>query len=327
MGQNTDNNATAGDNRAWLISLVLVCLGVLAYGYLYSTNAISDFAFLFGYNLPIGLIIWGVFQAAFGRKHGNQKAGLAFVVIFGSLIASGLIGYSQRKSAATQMATEVQKDFATMISSGNDPQGLPQRIERQIDTTPTAKGEFGEMERFMKTFMNQITSQRNDYLLELDAIGWGKILDPERVRADSTLVESKITVKRAKDIVAKYRSMTYGLLENARQDIGNLTISESSRRDMLNGFQEGMVSTKAQIDGAWDMEAQAISEFGKMFALLSARNGAWVVQGGQILFANGSDLNAFNSYVASVQELVRKQEAIQKQIIETVRKNLSNIKH
>ena len=37
--------------------------------------------------------------------------------------------------------------------------------EPSSSTTPVASGEFGEMERFMKTLMNKIVSQRNDYLM------------------------------------------------------------------------------------------------------------------------------------------------------------------
>lgn len=327
MEQETDFASVNQPNRAWLISLAVVCLGIIAYGYLYSKNSTSDLAFLFGYNLPIGLVIWGIFYAAIGRKQGSKKAGLSFLVIFGSLIASGLIGYSQQKSAATQAIMEIQKDYSSITRSATDAQGLPQRIEEKLDTTPKTKGEFGEMERFMKTFMNKMASQRNDYLLELDAIGWEKILDAERVKQDRTLVESKIMIQKAKDIVSKYRAQTYGLLENARKDISNLNISENSRREMASGFDRGMAKSRSEIDALWNLEAKTISEFENIFVLLSARNGAWVVQNGQILFAHDSDLNAFNSHVIAIQELASKQAAIQKRNIEAVNNNLSRLKN
>lgn len=327
MEQDTSSTTLDQPSRAWMTSLAIVCLGIVAYGYLYSKNTTSNFAFLFGYNLPIGLVIWAIFHVAVGRKQGKKNAGLAFAAIFGALIASDLISYSQQKVSATQAITEIQKDYSSITKAATDAQGLPQRIDRQLDTTPTTKGEFGEMERFMKTFMNKMASQRNDYLLELDAIGWAKILDPERVRQDKTLMESKMMVQQAKDIVGKYRARTYTLLENARKDIGTLNVSENSRQEMASGFDRGMAKSRTQIDALWELEAKTISEFENIFALLAARNGAWVVQDGKILFASDHDLNTFNSYVLAIQDLTSKEEAIQKQSINAVNNNFNRLKN
>ena len=77
--------------RIWAISLV-VCVGIVAYGVIYLTNTTSDLAFLFGYNLPIGLVIWAIFQAAVGRKQGTKKGGLSFLAIVAALIGGSLVG-------------------------------------------------------------------------------------------------------------------------------------------------------------------------------------------------------------------------------------------
>lgn len=320
--------AAANDKptRTWAISLAVICVGIVAYGVIYSTNTTSDLAFLFGYNLPISLVIWAIFQAAVGRKQGPKKGGLSFLAIFAALIGGSLVGYSQQRSAATQAITEIQKSYSSITSAANDAQGIPQRIEGNLDATPKTKGEFGEMERFMKIFMNKMAAQRNDYLLELDAIGWEKILDPSRVSQDRTLIESKMMIQKANDIVHKYKTQTYTLLANARNDINSLNISESSKNDMLRGFDKGMANSRAQIDAMWDLEGKTISEFENIFALLSARKGAWAVQNGQILFADQSDLDAFNSYVTAIQELSAKQQGIQKRSMETVNNNLNRLK-
>lgn len=149
---------TAADDkptRTWTISLAVLCVGIVAYGVIYSKNTISDLAYLFGYNLPIGLIIWGVFQVAVGRKHGAKKGGLSFLAILAALIGGSLVGYSQQKSATTQVITEIQESYSSITSAATDAQGMPQRIEGNLDTTPKTKGEFGEMERFLKIFMTK----------------------------------------------------------------------------------------------------------------------------------------------------------------------------
>ena len=137
-------------------------MGIVAYGVTYSTNTTSDLAFLFGYNLPIGLVIWRAFQAAVGRKQGTKKDGLSFLAIFAALIGRSLVGYSQQRSAATQAVTEIQKGYSSITSAANDAQGIPQRIESNLGATPKTKMEFGEMDRLMKTLMNKMAAQRND---------------------------------------------------------------------------------------------------------------------------------------------------------------------
>ena len=313
------------DDNIWKVALALVCGAILAYGLFYSKNTTSDLVFLVGYNLPATLLIWGVFYAAVARKRGGKIAGLSFLAIFISMIASGLIGYSQQKQEAKQALSEIKSQYSELIESSTDAQGFPKRIERPINTTPKSSGEFGEMERFMKEFMDQMATQRNDYLLELEAIGWNGVLDANRIKADKTFDESKVIIQKAKEVVSKYTANTQTLLDSAKNNIRSLNISESSKRSMLSGFDRGMEKAKENIDALWSLEAKTIKEFENIINLLAAKKGAWVVEGEQILFYNDSDLERFNSYIASIQNIAKQQEAIQRQSVQTVNRNFDRI--
>jgi len=233
---------------------------------------------------------------------------------------------SKQRAEAIQMASEVQNSISSFIDAANDTQGIPQYIEA-IDTTPKAKGDLGEIERFMKTFLNRMASQQNNLLIELDAIGWDRILDPDRIKKDKTLAESKMLTQKANDIVHKYKAQTYILLDNAQKEISALKISESNRRGMLNGFKESMTNQRPQIDAMWDFESKVISEFENIFALLSARQGTWEIQNDEFLFARQSDANIFNSYITAIHEHTARQQAIQKQNIETMNNNFNRLKN
>ena len=313
------------DDNIWKIALALICAAILGYGLFYSKNTTTDLAYLIGLNLPLTLIIWGVFYAAVARKRGAKIAGFSFLVILISMIASGLLGYSQQKQEAKQALSEIQGQYSKLVESSTDAQGIPKRIEKPINTTPKARGEFGEMERFMKEFMDQMTTQRNDYLLELEAIGWYGILDANRIKADKTFIESKVTIRKAKEVVAKYTKRTQSLLENTKGNIRSLNISESSKISMLSGFDRGMEKAKENIDTMWSLEAKIIAEFENIVTLLSAKKGSWVVAGEQILFSNDSDLERFNSYIASIQNIVQQQEAVQRQSVQTVNRNFDRM--
>lgn len=314
------------DDNIWKIALALVCVAILGYGFFYSKNTTSNLAFLIGSNLTLALIIWGIFYAAVARKSGAKLAGFSLLAIFISMIAADLIGYSQQKQEAKQAFSETQAQYTELIESSTDDQGLPKRIEKPINTTPKADGEFGEMERYMKEFMDQMASQRNDYLLELEAIGWSSILDANRIKSDNTFIESKVTIQKAKEVVIKYTKNTKMLLENTRSKIHTLNISESSKRSMLTGFDSGMENSKENIDTMWSLEAKVIDEFEKIITLLSAKKRGWVVDGEQILFYNNSDLERFNSYIASIQNITQQQQEIQRQSVQSVNRNFDLMK-
>lgn len=97
----TGSAPSAQSNRVWSITLGLVCLGILTYGYFYSENRGRDLPVLIGYCLPFGLVIWICFIVVIGRKGRRTHEGLSFLAIYGSLITSGLIGHSQQKRAET----------------------------------------------------------------------------------------------------------------------------------------------------------------------------------------------------------------------------------
>ena len=171
-----------------------------------------------------------------------------------------------------------------------------------------------------------MVSQRNDYLLEIEAIGWNSILDVNRIKSDTTFIESKITIQKAKDVVKKYTDKTTILLNNTKDKIRSLNVSESSKRSMLSGFDRGMKKAKKDIDTLWMLEEKTILEFENIIALLSSRRSVWVVEGEQILFYSDSDLNRFNSYIASIQSISKQQEAIQRQSIQTVNSKIDRMK-
>ena len=186
----------------------------------------------------------------------------------------------------------------------------------------TQARESVEIERLYKTFINKMSFEKKEYLLAIDSISWSRILNPERVSQDKTLKESMMMIQKAKEIVGKYRIETDTLFEDTRKAIDTLNAS-NSRQELASGTAKW----HAHLDAFWDLETKTISEFENIVALLVARKGAWVVQEGNIIFSTEKDLNTFNSYITAIQELVMREEEIQKQPIEDVSKNLDKQKN
>lgn len=181
------------------------------------------------------------------------------------------------------------------------------------------------MERFVKEFIDRFVAQRNDYLPELEAIGWNSILDAQRVKNDTTLSESKVMIARAKAIIDKYENKTADLMQGTKAHINSLNMSESTKREMLAGFDRGMSKAGKQIDEQWKLEKQVVVQFENVFLLLAASK-KWVVEGEQILFYTDDDLARFNSYIGTIQNLTQQQEQLQKKSYAEVNQNFEALK-
>ncbi len=313
----------------WIISLTLLCVGIVAYGYLYPRATFLPIApgpvsghpaYLQGYNIWCGLLLWLIFKNTIGRNQGGVKSAVSLVAISGSVLAVIVLNHWQSAVAMN----EIQRQVSSLASSDSSAQWLSESKDPSSDT-PRARGEFGEIERFFKTWLNQMASLRRDYAQELEAVGWDTILAPERLARDSTLIRSQWMLQKAKDIVAKYRTWTYVLYENAEQGIPSLPISERLRYEIASAFKRVKVQAHARHDELWALKVRIIAKCEEILALLSSRRDGWAVEDGRIVFANDSDLNLFNTYVSEIEKLLAAEEALEKQSIEDLNNALRSL--
>jgi hypothetical protein len=244
-------------------------------------------------------------------------------------MASGIIGYYKYVNEANKLVTEIQNNYSDFTNPTINKQGIPQPIEQKPVTAISTKGEFREVEKFIKIYMNQMVSQRNDYLLEVEACKWREILDPKRIKKDDNLTESKMIIQNARNIVKKYRVKTYTLIDTGRKNIESMDTNNKHKQGLLVGFNKGTEKASAKIDAMWDLESQVIAEIENIFTLLTKKKGDWEIneEGTQILFASGEDLNTFNSCVSAIQGIVEKQMGIQKESNDSVNNILNNLKN
>ncbi len=275
---------TGSDDIVWKIALFVICGGVIGYGSTYSQFATGNLAELLGYTIPIALILWGIYYLLVARRRGDKVtvtvAIFSFLIIYVSLIASGLfMGGAHYKQ----------------------------------ETNSKRQAEISEIRRFMKEQMNQTLSLRDDYVLELETIGWKGILDFNRIKADKTFTESRDLIKKVREATKKYRERLDGLSRNVNNNIRSLNISESSKRIMIAGSNDGREKNKKNMETTWRLKAKIFRESEDIINFLSARNGKWIVENGGIVFHNQGDTDKYNSYISSIQNTGRQLEAVQRQ--------------
>jgi hypothetical protein len=298
----------------WTVSLALLCLGILAYGYYFPQQIWSNLNYHLGRKVAAGFIIWMIFNVTFGRKQGTGKAVVSVWLICGATITSGLIAYKEAESAGDQLKAELRQ-VVTGITNTQEP---PPYIEGQTNTVSGTRREFVEIERYVKTCMTQFASLGNDYSQAMAASGLEDIMDPKRLEQDGTLLESKMIVQHAKEVVIKYRTKSDVLRKNVLNGVGSLKLDDAAKRD----FERGMKDGTKQFDELWECEAKIVSIFDQIVALLSKSRGAWTLQDGEIVFGSERDSRELESYVNSLQELARKEHEIEKRGLDAAERML-----
>lgn len=310
-------------------ALLATCLTVAFLVFMFPGDRPRDFAYLAGYSLMMALLVSVVFMLIFGRKQGKAFGGVAFLAIYLTLLASAYVAATHRKAPTRQelaaTASSLKSDLDHVFNTQTDSKGLPQRME-PVAATGTAKGELGEMERYMKSVVNMTIAARNDYLAELDAIGWSNILDAERLKNDHSFAESQNMLRRVKEIIVKYRAKSASHQKEARSGIDALALSESQKNSMRAGFDRSSSESAKRITAMWDLEEQVVKEFDNLIALLSSTRRNWTVSEGNIAFTEQSDLDQFNAYLDNVKKLTEKQEAIQRQTLSSTKDSIDKMK-
>jgi hypothetical protein len=238
------------------------------------------------------------------------------IIVLCAMLVAAVSAYQRaqkrQRAEASEMIGRLQNDYREIANAVDGPDGLPQKIEKRIDVPATAKGELGQMDRFVRQLMAQMVAQRNEYFSELDRIGWNQVLDGTRVKRDTDLRQSRQILAQARGLVDKYEAKSKGVIEGIPAAIRALDITESSKRDMMQGFEGTAAASRSQLVELWSLERQALAEIEGMLQILDSSRARWTIEGGNFMFAEQRTLDAFNQRMASVQAITQKQSEIQK---------------
>ena len=321
------DSASNGKGKAWIVALFVLCAGILAYGAILSTNTVSNKVVVAGEYLVYALVIWGLFHAFFLRKRGSKINSIAFTAIYLALFVGALVSAQKHKDMqVSQAVSSIQQEMTRVAKAATDSAGIGTRIEREPPQAPVASGEFGVLERFMKEHIDRMVSHHNDYLLELETIGWSRVLDTECIKHDATLFVGRQMVERAKEIVDKYEKKMSQQMVRTRAKIELLTVSTAAKKAMLDGFDRGAKESAKQQEALWRLEKQVVQQVENIFLLL-ADSKDWVIEDEKLLFSSDDEVDRFNSYLQAIQDLGQQQELLRNSSFADSIKNLETLKN
>ena len=245
--------------------------------------------------------------------------------VFLALGALDLVGRDsvQSQQQAAQLAASLQGEMNRLATAADDTESL-EPIERR-PIVPQTRGEYGEVERLMPEFFDQMAAQSNDYAAELKAIGVFSLLDPQRIGNDPTLVESRAMLDKAKAVVRRYEKMGRDYMAGMQARIDTLALSAASRRAVRADFERGLDDALGQFGAVWDLEMQAVLEMEKIIDVLAAVPGQWWVQDGQLAIAREEDRARVNAHFATIGRIVAQQEQIRWASLEQANREFGNM--
>lgn len=224
-----------------------------------------------------------------------------------------------RRDAADRAAVEGLKSDIDALSAQTreDPAARLNRFE----VGPVASDEPGRMHQVMRQYLNMALQVRNDYLAELDAMGWDGILDPGRLQADTGMVGSRRLISQARAAMARAEADSVSALEALPGLIDAAPITAANKRDMLAGYERSKARSLAEMRGSFALESETVDQFEAMVELLDRVE--WGVEESQIVFYSDADVETFNGYFNRINALSAELEARQRAGLERARETLS----
>lgn len=297
----------AKPSKWWMFSCGLLCLAILIYGLAGERETSGGLAFQIGYNLPIAILIGGILHLVFRRREPPRTGWIGLLLVYVALVVSSVLSTNRERHEFKTAANEIERTVTLATSTNVSQPSAP----ATPSAAPVASGDAGKLETAVKTIVNRSLAQRREYELELEAIGWSRILDGERIRKDMSLAESRTILRQARDIVSKYRGQTDELFAQVRHDIETAGLKPEAQRAAIAGFDKNAGQGKAQAAELWSLEEETLSQVENIFTLLAAKRNSWHVQQNQIVFNDQSDLDLFNSYLSRINQIMAQQQALQ----------------
>ncbi len=202
--------------------------------------------------------------------------------------------------------------------------GVP--ITTSPSVLPVAAGEAGQMELVFKSALARAQAEGRSYLAEIEASGWSKVLDPDRLKADPASAGSRAMIRQVREIIARHRARMDATYAAARRDIEAANLRADTRRTALAALDKGAERNKAQAAAAWDLEEQLVGEIEAVVELLGSRQGAWQARSGKFVFQRSADLDLFNAQMKKVSAALGKQRQMELDRLQLVSDSLAVVR-
>lgn len=287
--------------QIWCAIVAIACVALLAYGATgaRSTGDGSLLAQLWR-NLPYALAIALVLHVVFRHRLPQWFGWLGLGAVYLSLLAASALSIS-RQQAERRAAEQAAQHAAALAAAAS-------AASAAADTVSAADTlKMGELIRALHA---RAVAQRQDYQRELDALGWARVLDGNRLRQDGSFEQTRVLVERARTLAASYHGHTPQLFADMRRDLAAAPLGEAAKRRLRAELDETLERNQAQALESWTLETQVLGEVEAAARFLHDNPSAWQSAQGQITFRRPGDRDRFNAQMDKVRALTDHQERL-----------------
>lgn len=176
-----------------------------------------------------------------------------------------------------------------------------------------ATDDVGKLVLISRQYFEELVALQKDYTDELGKIGFMRLLDGERVMADSDFSQSYDILARARMLLRKQGIKMRESLASLPAKIRASNISPASKEDQARGAEMGIPPAMRTFDETWGLEESIVDNIEAIINLLSKRRGHWHVSNNQYVFDDDSDLAAFNTAMDKTNADAARQNEIRQQ--------------
>lgn len=300
------------------IVLAVICAALFAYEFVFSTSSNTNISFHIGENVAYGTIIFFGFAHFLGKHLTRNQKSFAFVVIVASLTSGGYFTAERRSQAETESLARMQDNLLSILEDTDSEDGRMTPLSPSPDASE-AQGELAILEANLTEYLNQVIANNNDYITELDAIGFNNLLDADRIRSDTDLSESQFINERALAIVDKYEELNIQAAYDYRDGAIDWGISAASLESFQTSFDKRLETSLELAKQIWELERQVVNQIDELVRFLSLSQSSWTIEDDQYAFYTDKNRDIFNSFVDQISEASAQQEAIKAESANTTR--------
>lgn len=290
--------------------LLFLCAGGFTFAYFRSQGALTTIDANFKLNFLLGFVVWIIFYIFFGRRKGFAMGLISLFALQGAFFIGGVTGSYHQALIIKQWEANLLREIS--VSTVQDEYGYPKVGTGKFDQPTQMKGEFGEIDRWIRSMIGLIIVVNNDYAKAIEACNWTNILDPARIDSDTTLIESRIIIRKIRKLNAEYRERITSALTDKEKEIDDLHIGKQLKSELRLRMNEGFGSILND-NYAWNIRDENLILIEKIIDLLSTSFSNWSVSNGEIVFDNVRDSTQYREYLSTINSNFKMLQNAQKQ--------------
>ena len=232
---------------------------------------------------------------------------------------------SQKESARAEIEG-LENDIESIIAAATDPDGLPRKTDIKLPSDTPAVNDMQKVRNLMRSFMNDMVKNQNNYIKELEEVGTHTLIVPERVAKDRGFKESRLILRKSKLAVSNAKTKNFRRLADFPKRLNDYDFRSASDKKMLESYKKGLKKAIPLGKEIWELEMKTVEYMEDLIDILEASRSYWEVDQGMFAFSREHDLERFNAIMTKISKCTERQTELKKESLKNATDKLQNIK-